>query len=115
MKRLLLLLCIILLIHVQFGEMLFRAGVTLNIFHNLPHRGLGMEYAAMTMFPHRSDFAETYLADYLQCATGKHKTLMEGQDRPVVLLLARDLCIAFPNHDNLQHLTTRIKNATAKN
>ena len=106
-------LCFLLLIFswLQSCDWLSEEGQRLNMLGNLPHRGLGMIYAAHFLQPWREDYARSYITEWW--LADSEERMMEGQLRPVVPMLTVRMANEFPFNRDLQILRmVMIQNAS---
>lgn len=89
MKRALLILILLCLFQIQLAELLHNLGRQLAILGNLPHRSLGMVYAATILQPNRKDYLRTYIAEW--AIANADKRIEEGVRRPVIPFLAIEM------------------------
>jgi len=99
MKPILLVL-IAFLAYARVADWLEGTGLLLCQLHNLPHRGLGMMYAAHIMRPERADYAREYCRQWFVAVA--QDRLAEGSRRPVVPMLAARLARQFPTDPEMQ-------------
>jgi hypothetical protein len=88
-----------LLCKLQVADYLQWIGKDLSKQNNLPHRSLGLTYAAYTLEPHRTDYIINYMSDYILASA--QFQLIEGQVKPVVPLMAGRLAQENLEEDQL--------------
>lgn len=93
--RFLLLVCFFVFFQLQTVDALHSLGKQLCLLHNLPHRGLGILYAAHVMQPQRKDWERDYLLECL--IVQDEKRMAEGSRRPVIAEQAIQMWAEHPD------------------
>lgn len=95
-------LVIIAVIHLQAYNAVVEhdLGIALCLLGNLPHRGLGMLYSAHIKYPHRADFAQDYLEQWVLLTLNER--FIEGQTKPVVPMMSAQLARQFQDVADIQ-------------
>jgi hypothetical protein len=100
MKRFILILCLALLFKIQLADYFLFVGRDLYERTNLPHRSLGLVYAAYTLEPHRRDYAIEYFGEYFNYSN--EYSLIEGQTKPVIPFMSYKLAQENIDDEQLQ-------------